>query len=379
MGSFMGVLSSVPATQLGSTAIKAALESAGISGDEVQEVFMGNVLQAGLGQAPARQAAIGAGISDQAPCTTVNKVCSSGMKAIHLAANAIAAGDVDIVVAGGMENMSMTPHYLQGRNAVKLGNLKAIDGLLHDGLTDVYNQQHMGLCAELCAKEHDFSREEQDEFAIESYRRSAAAWEQGAFTEEIAPVTIPQRKGDPVVVAEDEEFKNVKMDKIPHLRPVFDKAGSVTAANASTLNDGASALVLMSEEAAAARGIKPLARLISNADAAHTPERFTTAPAKALPIALERAGKTLADMDLVELNEAFAVVGLANMKLLGLQADKVNVNGGAVSLGHPLGSSGSRIVVTLIHALQARGLKWGAAGICNGGGGATAIIFENLI
>jgi acetyl-CoA C-acetyltransferase len=378
MGSFMGVLSSVPATQLGSTAIKAALESAGISGDEVQEVFMGNVLQAGLGQAPARQAAIGAGISDQAPCTTVNKVCSSGMKAIHLAANAIAAGDVDIVVAGGMENMSMTPHYLQGRNAVKLGNLKAIDGLLHDGLTDVYNQQHMGLCAELCAKEHDFSREEQDEFAIESYRRSAAAWEQGAFTEEIAPVTIPQRKGDPVVVAEDEEFKNVKMDKIPHLRPVFDKAGSVTAANASTLNDGASALVLMSEEAAAARGIKPLARLISNADAAHTPERFTTAPAKALPIALKRAGKDLADMDLVELNEAFAVVGLANMKLLGLQADKVNVNGGAVSLGHPLGSSGSRIVVTLIHALQARGLKWGAAGICNGGGGASALVLEML-
>lgn len=378
MGSFMGSLSGVPATQLGSTAIKAALESAGISGDEVQEVFMGNVLQAGLGQAPARQAAIGAGISDQAPCTTVNKVCSSGMKAIHLAANAIAAGDADIVVAGGMENMSMTPHYLQGRNAVKLGNLRAIDGLLHDGLTDVYNQQHMGLCAELCAREHDFSREEQDEFAIESYKRSAAAWERGAFTNEIAPVTVPQRKGDPVVVSEDEEFKNIKMDKIPNLRPVFDKEGSVTAANASTLNDGASALVLMSEEAAAARGIKPLARLISNADAAHTPERFTTAPAKALPIALERAGKTLGDMDLVELNEAFAVVGLANMKLLGLPADKVNVNGGAVSLGHPLGSSGSRIVVTLIHALQARGQKWGAAGICNGGGGASALVLEML-
>ena len=378
MGSFMGALSSVPATQLGSTAIKAALESAGISGDEVQEVFMGNVLQAGLGQAPARQAAIGAGISDQAPCTTVNKVCSSGMKAIHLAANAIAAGDADIVVAGGMENMSMTPHYLQGRNAVKLGNIKAVDGLLLDGLTDVYNQQHMGLCAELCAKEHDCSREEQDAFAIESYTRSAAAWEQGAFDAEIAPVSIPQRKGDPVIVAEDEEFKNVKMDKIPNLRPVFDKEGSVTAANASTLNDGASALVLMSEEAAAARGIKPLARLLSNADAAHTPERFTTAPAKALPIALARAGKELADMDLVELNEAFAVVGLANMKLLGLEADKVNVNGGAVSLGHPLGSSGSRIVVTLIHALQARGHKWGAAGICNGGGGASALVLEML-
>lgn len=378
MGSFMGALASVPATQLGSIAIKAAMESAGISGDDVQEVFMGNVLQAGLGQAPARQAAIGAGISDQAPCTTVNKVCSSGMKAIHLAANAIAAGDADIVVAGGMENMSMTPHYLQGRNAVKLGNIKAIDGLLHDGLTDVYNQQHMGLCAELCAKEHDFSREDQDGFAIESYNRSAAAWEQGAFAEEIAPVTIPQRKGDPIVVAEDEEFKNVNMDKIPNLRPVFDKAGSVTAANASTLNDGASALVLMSEETAAARGIKPLARLLSNADAAHTPERFTTAPAKALPIALERAGKNLGDMDLVELNEAFAVVGLANMKLLGLEADKVNVNGGAVSLGHPLGSSGSRIVVTLVHALKARGHKLGAAGICNGGGGASALVLEML-
>ena len=378
MGSFMGALSSVPATQLGSIAIKAAMESAGISGDDVQEVFIGNVLQAGLGQAPARQAAIGAGISDQAPCTTVNKVCSSGMKAIHLAANAIAAGDADIVVAGGMENMSMTPHYLQGRNAVKLGNIKAIDGLLHDGLTDFYNQQHMGLCAELCAKEHDFSREDQDGFAIESYNRSAAAWEQGAFADEIAPVTIPQRKGDPIVVAEDEEFKNVKMDKIPNLRPVFDKAGSVTAANASTLNDGASALVLMSEEAAAARGIKPLARLLSNADAAHTPERFTTAPAKALPIALERAGKNLGDMDLVELNEAFAVVGLANMKLLGLEADKVNVNGGAVSLGHPLGSSGSRIVVTLVHALKARGHKLGAAGICNGGGGASALVLEML-
>ena len=378
MGSFMGALASVPATQLGSIAIKAAMESAGISGDDVQEVFMGNVLQAGLGQAPARQAAIGAGISDQAPCTTVNKVCSSGMKAIHLAANAIAAGDADIVVAGGMENMSMTPHYLQGRNAVKLGNIKAIDGLLHDGLTDVYNQQHMGLCAELCAKEHDFSREDQDGFAIESYNRSAAAWEQGAFAEEVAPVTIPQRKGDPIVVAEDEEFKNVKMDKIPNLRPVFDKAGSVTAANASTLNDGASALVLMSEETAAARGIKPLARLLSNADAAHTPERFTTAPAKALPIALERAGKNLGDMDLVELNEAFAVVGLANMKLLGLEADKVNVNGGAVSLGHPLGSSGSRIVVTLVHALKARGHKLGAAGICNGGGGASALVLEML-
>lgn len=379
MGSFLGGLSSVPATKLGSVAIQAAMESAGITGADIDEVFMGNVLQAGLGQAPARQAAMGAGVSHDVPCTTVNKVCSSGMKAIHLAANAIALGQADIVVAGGMENMSQAPHYLQGRSAVKLGHIQAVDGLLLDGLTDVYNAQHMGVCAELCASKHGFSREEQDAFAIESYRRSAAAWEAGAFEDEIVPVSIPQRKGDPVVVAVDEEFSNVKMEKIPTLRPVFDKEGTVTAANASTLNDGASALVLMSEEAAKARGIVPLARLLSNADAAHAPEDFTTAPSKALPIALDRAGLSMADMELVELNEAFAVVGLANSKLMGLGADKVNVHGGAVSLGHPLGSSGSRITVTLIHALKRHGKKLGAAGICNGGGGGSALVLENLV
>ena len=376
MGCFLGALSTIPAPKLGSIAIQGALDAAGLSADQVDEVFMGNVLQAGLGQAPARQAAMGAGIPDTVPCTTVNKVCSSGMKAIHLAANAIALGQIDVAIAGGMENMSQVPHYLNGRQGVKLGNLKAVDGMVLDGLTDVYNNHHMGLCAELCAKEHEFSREDQDAFAIESYRRSAAAWEAGAFAEEVVPVPVPQRKGDPVMVTEDEEFRNVKLEKIPALRPVFDKEGSVTAANASTLNDGASALVLMSGEKAAELGITPLATILSNADAAHEPERFTTAPAKAVPIALDRAGMSLDQMDLVELNEAFSVVGLANMKLLGLDAGKVNVNGGAVSLGHPLGNSGSRIVVTLIHALKRQGKRYGAAGICNGGGGASAMVID---
>jgi acetyl-CoA C-acetyltransferase len=378
MGSFLGSLSSVPATALGSAAISAALESAGVQGADIQEVFMGNVLQAGLGQAPARQAAMGAGIPDTVPCTTVNKVCASGMKAIHMAVHAIASGESDIVVAGGMENMSKAPHYLDGRQAVKLGNIQAVDGMVHDGLTDAYNQQHMGVCAELCAKEHGFSRDEQDAFAIESYRRSAEAWAGGAFSSEIAAVAVPQRKGDPVMVTEDEEYRNVKIEKIPQLRPVFDREGSVTAANASTLNDGASALVLMAEETAQARGIQPMARILSNADAAHDPDRFTTAPAKALPIALDRAGKTMEEMDLVELNEAFAVVGLANIKLMGLDADKVNVHGGAVSLGHPLGNSGSRIVVTLVHALARHDKRYGAAGICNGGGGASAMVIERI-
>ena len=374
IGSFLGALSSVPATQLGSVAIQAAVESAGIEPSMVQEVYMGNVLQAGLGQAPARQAAMGAGISDTAPCTTVNKVCASGMKAIHMAANAIALGDADVVVAGGMENMSQVPHYFQGRTAVKLGNLKAVDGMVHDGLTDVYDNQHMGMCAELCAKENDFSREDQDAYAIQSYQRSAAAWAAGAFDDEIAPVAVPQRRGEPIVVDHDEEYSNVKLEKIPQLRPAFDKAGTVTAANASTLNDGASALVLMSEEKAQSLGIAPLATILSNADTAHEPERFTTAPSKAVPLALSRAGVSMEDMELVELNEAFAVVGLANMKLLGLDDSNVNVNGGAVSLGHPLGNSGSRIVVTLIHALHKRGLNHGVAGICNGGGGASAMV-----
>lgn len=376
MGSFLGALSSIPAPKLGSTAISAAIEAAGIAPQQVDEVFMGNVLQAGLGQAPARQAAMGAGIPDTVPCTTVNKVCSSGMKALHLAANAIALGDIDVAVAGGMENMSQVPHYLNGRQGVKLGNLKAVDGMFLDGLTDVYNNHHMGLCAELCAKEHSFSREDQDAFAIESYRRSAAAWEGGAFSVEVVPVPVPQRKGDPVMVTEDEEFRNVKLEKIPTLRPVFDKEGSVTAANASTLNDGASALVLMSAEKAVELGVTPLATILANADAAHEPERFTTAPAKAVPIALDRAGMTMDQMDLIELNEAFSVVGLANVKLLGLDAEKVNVHGGAVSLGHPLGSSGSRIVVTLIHALKRHGKRYGAAGICNGGGGASAMVVD---
>ena len=378
MGSFLGALSTVPAPQLGAAAIRAALESAGIAGSDVDEVFMGNVLQAGLGQAPARQAAMAADIPDTVPCTTVNKVCSSGMKAIHLAANAIALGQADIVVAGGMENMSQVPHYLHGRQGVKLGNLNAVDGMVLDGLTDVYNNQHMGLCAELCAREHGFSREDQDAFAVESYRRSSEAWKQGAFDAEVAAVSVPQRKGDPVMVAEDEEYQNVRLDKIPQLRPAFDREGSVTAANASTLNDGASALVLMSEDAAAARGIKPLARILSNADAAKEPERFTTAPAKAVPLALQRAGLGMEDMDLVELNEAFSVVGLANVKLLGLDAERVNVHGGAVSLGHPLGSSGSRIVVTLVHALARHGKRYGVAGICNGGGGASAMVVERI-
>ena len=378
MGSFLGALSSVPAPQLGAAAITAAIDSAGLSAPDIQEVFMGNVLSAGMGQAPARQAAMAAGIPDTVPCTTVNKVCSSGMKAIHLAANAIALGEVDIAVAGGMENMSRTPHYIQGRQGVKLGNLKATDGMVLDGLTDVFNNQHMGVCAELCARENSVSREEQDAFAIESYRRSAAAWDAGAFADEVAPVAVPQRKGDPVMVSEDEEFRNVKIDKIPQLRPVFEKDGTVTAANASTLNDGASALVLMAEEIAQARGIQPLARILANADAAHAPERFTTAPAKAVPMALERAGLRMDQMELIELNEAFAVVGLANMKLMGLDAEKVNVNGGAVSLGHPLGSSGSRIVVTLLHALQRHGKRLGVAGICNGGGGASAMVIERI-
>lgn len=376
MGSFLGALSTVPAPQLGAAAIRGAIERAGLPAESVDEVFMGNVLQAGLGQAPARQAALGAGLSHEVPCTTVNKVCASGMKAIALGTSAIANGDAHVVVAGGMENMSQVPHYLQGRQSVKLGHIQATDGMLLDGLTDVYNATHMGNCAELCAKEMGFSREDQDAFAVTSYERSAAAWSAGRFDEEVVPVEVPQRKGDPVTVSQDEEYTNVQLAKIPTLRPAFDRAGTVTAANASTLNDGASAVVLASEEAVLKYGLKPLARIVAAADAAQAPEWFTTAPAKALPKALDKAGWTAADVDLWELNEAFAVVGLANNQLLGLDPEKVNVNGGAVSLGHPLGSSGSRIVVTLVHALKQRGLKRGAAGICNGGGGASAICVE---
>jgi acetyl-CoA C-acetyltransferase len=376
MGSFLGSLSTVPAPQLGAVAIRGAVERAGIQPEDVQEVFMGNVLQAGLGQAPARQAALGAGLTHEVPCTTVNKVCASGMKSLALAGAAIVNGDADIVVAGGMENMSQVPHYLDGRKGTKFGDLKVRDGMLLDGLTDVYNATHMGNCAELCAKDHDITREEQDAFAVESYNRAAKAWENGAFAEEVVPVSVPQRKGDPVIVSEDEEYKQVRMDKIPSLRPAFQKDGTVTAANASTLNDGASAMVLASAEAVERLGLKPIAKLVAAADAAQAPEWFTTAPAKALPKALAKAGWRTEDVDLWELNEAFAVVGLANNKLLGLDAAKVNVNGGAVALGHPLGSSGSRIMVTLLHALRARGLRRGAAGICNGGGGASAMCIE---
>ncbi len=376
MGSFQGALSSVPATQLGATAIKGALEAAKMNPEHIDEVFMGNVLQAGVGQAPARQAAMAAGLGQNVPCTTVNKVCASGMKSIALASQAILSGDADLVVAGGMENMSQVPHYLNGRNGVKFGNIKVQDGMLLDGLTDVYNATHMGNCAELCAKEKGISREAQDAFAIESYKRASEAWEAGKFASEVVPVSVPQRRGDDVVVDCDEEHQNVKLDKIPALRPAFDREGTVTAANASTLNDGASAVILASEEAVKKHGLKPLARLLATADAAQAPEWFTTAPSLALPKALDKAGLASADIDLWELNEAFSVVGIANNQALGLDPECVNVHGGAVALGHPLGSSGSRIVVTLIHALRDRNLSKGAAGICNGGGGASALVLE---
>lgn len=377
MGSFGGCLSSVSATKLGSAAIKGAIEKAGIDNRIVNEVFMGNVLQANLGQAPARQAAIFAGLSKDVPCTTINKVCSSGMKSIMIAAQTILSGDNDVVIAGGMENMSSVPHYMdKSRTGQKLGDMKLIDGLVKDGLTDVYGRVHMGVCAETCAKEMEFSREEQDAFAIESYNRSSQSWKDGKFANEIVPVEVPQRRGDALIISEDEEYKNVRMEKIPALRPVFDKEGTITAANASTLNDGASALVLMSAEKAAELNITPLAKIRSYADAAQEPEWFTTAPAKALPIALGKAGLSTSDVDYYELNEAFSVVGLANMKILDLDASTVNVNGGAVSLGHPLGSSGSRIIVTLINVLKQNNGKIGAAGICNGGGGASAIVIE---
>jgi acetyl-CoA C-acetyltransferase len=377
MGSFGGALSSVPATALGAAAIKGALEKAGLSADAVEEVYMGNVLQANVGQAPARQAAMAAGIGNQVPCTTINKVCSSGMKAIMMGAQAIKAGDVDIIVAGGMENMSAVPHYLPtGRTGVKLGDISLVDGLVKDGLTDVYNAQHMGVCAELCAEEHQFTREDQDAFALESYRRSAAAWDGGKFANEVVPVAVPQRRGDAIVVDTDEEYTKVNTDKVPQLRPVFKKDGTVTAANASTLNDGASAVVLMSASKAAELGLDPIARITGYADAAQEPEWFTTAPAKALPKALAKAGITMDAVDFFEFNEAFSVVGLANMKLLGLDAAKVNVHGGAVSLGHPLGASGARIITTLIGVLQQNGGKIGAAAICNGGGGASALVLE---
>ena len=341
MGSFMGSLSTVPATKLGATAVKGALDKIGLDPNAVQEIYMGNVLQAGEGQAPARQVALGAGLSINTPSTTVNKVCASGMKAVTMAAQAIKAGDAEVIVAGGMENMSLVPHYYNARVATKLGDIKMLDGMVLDGLTDVYNKVHMGVCAEKCAVDYNITREDQDNFAVESYKRSAKAWSEGKFNEEIVPVSIPQRKGEPVIFAEDEEYKAVNFDRISTLPTVFKKEeGTVTAANASTLNDGASALILVSKEKMDELGLKPLAKIVSYADAAHEPENFTTAPAKALPIALKKAGLEISDIDFFEFNEAFSVVGLANNKILGLDAAKVNVNGGAVALGHPLGSSG---------------------------------------
>ena len=379
MGSFLGSLSSIPAPKLGSIAIKGALDKINLDAKHVQEVYMGNVLQAGEGQAPARQAALGAGLSNETPSTTINKVCASGMKAVMMASQSIKSGDQDVIVAGGMENMSQVPHYYSARNTVKLGDVKMQDGMLVDGLIDVYNKIHMGVCAEKCAAEYQFSREDQDNFAIQSYKRSAEAWASGKFKDEIVPVEIPQRKGEPIIFAEDEEYKNVNFDRIGTLPTVFQKEnGTVTAANASPLNDGASALILMSKEKMEELGLKPLAKIVSYADAAHEPEWFTTAPSKALPIALKKAGLEVSDIDFFEFNEAFSVVGLANNKILGLDESKVNINGGAVSLGHPLGSSGARIIVTLINVLKQNNGKYGAAAICNGGGGASAIVIENL-
>ncbi len=378
IGSFGGSLSKVSATELGATVIKGAIAKAKIDVKLIDEVFMGNVVSANLGQAPARQAALFAGVSNTVPCTTINKVCSSGMKSVMIAAQTIMLGDNDVVVAGGMENMSSIPHYVPGmRNGIKLGDGKLVDGMVKDGLWDVYNNYHMGNAAELCAKEMNFSREEQDRYTIQSYQRTAAANEAGKFKEEIIPVEIKTIRGD-VIVDTDEEFKNVKFEKIPSLRPVFVKDGTVTAANASTINDGAAALVLMSKEKVEELGIKPIAKLIGYGDAAHEPEWFTTAPAKAIPKAIKKAGLTAEDIDFYEINEAFSVVALAGIKELKLDESKVNVNGGGVSLGHPLGSSGARIIVTLLNVLKQNNAKYGVAGLCNGGGGASSVVVEML-
>lgn len=378
IGSFLGSLSGISAPRLGALAIKGAIERIKLDPKLVDEVFMGQVVQAGAGQAPARQAAIYAGLPFEVPCTTVNKVCASGMKSIAIAAQAITCGDIEIAVAGGMENMSRIPFYLDGRNGKKFGNITLDDGLLKDGLTNVYDGKHMGTCGDLCADNHQFTREEQDNFAIESYQRSASAWKNGFFKTEVIPVHIPQRKGDPLIFNEDEEYKNVQIDKIPSLKPAFSPEGTVTAANASTLNDGAAALVLMSLSKAKELGLQPLAKIRTYADAAQAPELFTTSPALAINKALNKLQISPEHVDFYELNEAFSVVGLANIKLLGLNPEKVNVHGGAVSLGHPLGCSGARIVVTLINVLKQHGGKIGVAGICNGGGGASAMVIENM-
>jgi acetyl-CoA C-acetyltransferase len=376
IGSFMGGLSTVSAPQLGAVAIKGALDKIQLDANLVDEVFMGQVIQAGAGQAPARQAAIFAGLPNTVACTTVNKVCASGMKAVMMAAQAIQCGDAEIVVAGGMENMSLIPHYMHLRNGYKFGPAAMVDGMQKDGLTDAYDNNAMGVCADLCATEYKISREEQDAFAIQSYTRSAKAWEDGKFNAEIVPVAVPQRRGEPIIISKDEEFTNVNLDKIPSLNAVFTKEGTVTAANASTINDGAAAMILMSEEKAISLGLKPLAYIKSYADAAQEPKWFTTSPALAIPKALKKANISIEDVDYFEFNEAFAVVGLANSKILGLDDSKVNVNGGAVSLGHPLGCSGARIIVTLLHVLEQNKGKIGAAAICNGGGGASAIVIE---
>lgn len=377
IGSFMGQLSGFSAVQLGSIAIKSAIERANIGPDKIQEVFMGNVLQANAGQAPARQAALAAGIPDTVPCTTINKVCASGMKAIMFAAQAIKLGDADVIVAGGMESMSNAPYMMpKGRAGYKFGNAQLIDAVVRDGLQDPYDGEMMGTCGDLCATGTGFSREDQDEYAIASYKRAAEATEKGYFKNEITTVEIPQRKADPILMTEDEDFKKVKFEKIPTLRPAFGKDGTVTAANASNINDGAAALVLMSDKMMAATNAKPLAKIISYADAAQEPKWFTTTPAKAIPKALAKAGYAISDMDLFEINEAFSVVALANMKALGINHDQTNIFGGGVSIGHPIGVSGARIVCTLISALTHKNSKRGAAGICNGGGGASALILE---
>jgi acetyl-CoA C-acetyltransferase len=379
MGSFGGALASISATKLGAIAIKGALEKAGIDGKDVEEVYMGSVLQANLGQAPARQAARFAGLPDTVQCTTINKVCASGMKAIMIGAQSILCGDADVVVAGGMENMSQVPFYSENlRWGNKYGNVSLIDGVAKDGLTDVYHNYAMGNAADLCSKECNISREDQDAFAIESYKRSEAAWKAGRFNDEVVPVEVPQRKGDPIIFKEDEEYKNVRLDKIRELKGAFSKEGTATAANSSTMNDGAAALVLMSKEKAEKLGVKPLAVIRGYADSEQAPEWFTTAPSVAVPKAVAKAGLKMENIDYFELNEAFSVVGLVNMQKMKLDASKVNVNGGAVSLGHPLGCSGARVVVTLLHVLKHHKAKLGAAGICNGGGGASALVIESL-
>ena len=379
IGGFNGSLASVQAGKLGAAVIKGALNKINLNPKEVEEVLMGCVLQGNLGQAPARQSAKFAGLPDETTCTTINKVCSSGMKSVMYAAQSIKLGDADVIVAGGMENMSQVPYYLDGaRNGYRLGNGTLIDGLVKDGLTDVYGNVHMGVCAELCAKEENITREEQDQYAIESYKRSQAAWASNKFSDEIVPVEVPQKKGDALLITEDEEYKNVRFEKIPELKPVFQKDGTVTAANASTLNDGAAALVLMSKEKADALGIKPIAKILGYADAEQSPEKFTTSPSKALPKAIQKAGLTISDIDFFEINEAFSVVSIANNRKLNIDSKKVNIYGGAVSLGHPLGASGARIIVTLLNVLRQNKARYGAAGICNGGGGASAIVIENL-